>query len=103
MFGLDCNENKRFTKEQQALVDLVNEQLAINQSATERKALTNEQANIALELGNEVNLASPNPYKVLDHRFDSGNNPEPGHYANEGENGHIHIAKAGKGHISVDN
>lgn len=56
-----------------------------------------------MELGAEVNSDTPNPYKILDHRFDSGMNNPPGHYRNEGTNGHIHIAKAGKGHISVDN
>ena len=41
------------------------------------------------------------PYKVLDHRFSNSNNE--GHYKDEGSNGHIHIGRAGKGHISVNN
>lgn len=99
VFGLDCSNNKRYTEDQQALVDLINEQLSINQAITGRKTLTNEQANIVLELGKEVNSTASNSYKVLDHRFDSGNNPPPGHYMNEGQAGHIHIANAGKGLI----
>ena len=106
LLGLNENsysKDKRYTPDQQALVDLINEQLMINQPMTKKnkKRLTNEQADMALELAQEVNTNVPMPYKVLDHRFSNSNNE--GHYKDEGSNGHIHIGRAGKGHISVNN
>lgn len=55
MFGLECSNNKCYTEDQQTLVDLLNEQLPINQGVTGRRTLTNEQADIVLESGREVN------------------------------------------------
>lgn len=41
VFGLNC-ETKKFTKNQQALVDLINEQLSISKTTIGKNSLTNE-------------------------------------------------------------
>ncbi len=75
-----------FTMDQQALIDLANEV-----SNKGKSIISSIDADILIEFGNEVNSGVAQQVKVLDHRFASGNNPFPGHYAHEGPGGHIHI------------
>lgn len=94
----------RFSEDQQALVTLVKEQQNINKVVNGDKALTNQQADITLDLSHEVNTPAQLKLKSLDHRFSSGNNQTPGHWGTngsyEGTNGHIHLHNK---HISVNN
>lgn len=77
-----------FTPNQQALIELANQA-----SNFGRNPISGADADTLLKFAGEVN-AEPgvtNPVKALDHRFSSGNNPAPGHFAHEGADGHIHI------------
>ncbi|NSL90509.1 hypothetical protein ECE50_027040 [Chitinophaga sp. Mgbs1] len=75
-----------FTPDQQALISLANE--ASNKG---KVVISAADADTLLQMAHEVNQNAPMQVKVLDHRFSSGSNPAPGHYAHEGPNGHIHI------------
>lgn len=75
-----------FTPDQQALIDLANET-----SNKGRTAISGNDADILLDFATEVNSGASQQVKVLDHRFSSGANPSPGHFAHEGADGHIHI------------
>ena len=93
---------KALTKDQQALTDLVNEQLKIDEKNIGKKALSNKQADDALDLASDVNKNATQKQKVLDHRYSSGKNKPPGHFKHEGTNGHIHVGNANKGHVPVN-
>lgn len=85
------------TADQQALRDLLQEQIKMNGGH-----LTNKEADIALELTEDVNKNAARQFKKLDHRFNSGNNNIPGHFKHEGTNGHIHIDNINSNHIPIN-
>jgi RHS repeat-associated protein len=91
-----------YTADQKALKTQIVEQQSLNTKYLGSNALTTQQAQTALQLGNEVNAGSLNPLKLLNHTFSSGNNPSPGHFANEGTNGHIHVGHGKNSHIPVN-
>ncbi|RFM30122.1 RHS repeat-associated core domain-containing protein [Deminuibacter soli] len=75
-----------FTPDQQALINL-----AMEASNKGKLPISSGDADILLQWGQEVNLNATMEVKILNHKFSSGNNPAPGHFAHEGSDGHIHI------------
>jgi len=85
-----------FTPNQQAVINDAN-----SLSNKGKTKITNAQADDLLKRMHAANAEHgvTTQVKVLDHRFNSGNNSSPGHYKFGGTEGHIHIHNK---HIGVN-